>query len=96
MENFTTDFFSSADAVHASVQPAGKAASAEMVCASVRQGEEENLPRPGPDYSGPQAQDVQLSGVERSENCIQEVGDVYAYQQSLKILLHHGWQTQCS
>lgn len=72
VENFTA-VFSLADAVHASVQPAGKAASAEMVCASVGQREKENLPRPGSDHSCPQAQDVQLLGVERSQNCIQKV-----------------------
>lgn len=65
-----------ADAVHASVQPAGKAASSEMVRASVGQGEEENLPRPGSDHSRPEAQDVQLLGVERSQNSVQKVRDV--------------------
>lgn len=45
-----------------------------MVCASVWQREEEDLQRPGPDYSGQETQDVQLLGVEGPQDCVQEVG----------------------
>lgn len=65
-----------ADAVHAAVQPPGKAAVTEMVCASVWQGEEEDLQRSGPDHTGQEAQDVQLPGVERPQDCVQEVREV--------------------
>lgn len=44
-----------------------------MVRASVRQGEEEDLQRSGPDNTGQEAQDVQLLGVEGPEDCVQEV-----------------------
>lgn len=44
-----------------------------MVCASVRQGKEEDLQRSGPNHTGKEAQDVQLSGMEGPKNCIQEV-----------------------
>lgn len=64
---------SSSDAVHAVVQPAGKTAVTEMVCASVWQGKEEDLQRSGPNHTGKEAQDVQLSGMEGPKNCIQEV-----------------------
>lgn len=63
-----------ADAVHAAVQPAGKAAAAEVVCSSVRQGEKEDLQGSGPDYTGQEAQNVQLLGVARPEDCVQKVG----------------------
>lgn len=86
--------FPLADAVHAPVQPAGKAASAEMVCASIGQGEKENLPRPGSDHSRPEAQDVQLLGVERSKNRVQKVRDVNSYRQPVTRLPHHRWLTQ--
>lgn len=61
------------DAVHAVVQPPGKAAVAEMVCASVGQGKEEDIQRPGPNHTGKKAQDVQLPGMEGPQNCVQEV-----------------------
>ena len=61
------------DAVHAAVQPAGKAAPTEMVRASVRQGEEEDLQGPGADHTGQETQDVQLLGVEGPQDCVQEV-----------------------
>lgn len=67
--------FPPSDAVHAVVQPAGKAAVTEMVCASVWQGEEEDLQRSGPDNTGQEAQDVQLLGVEGPEDCVQEVSE---------------------
>lgn len=63
-----------ADAVHAAVQPAGKAAAAEVVCSSVRQGEKEDLQGSGPDHTGQEAQNVQLLGVARPEDCVQKVG----------------------
>lgn len=44
-----------------------------MVCASVRQREEEDLSRPGPDHFGQETQDVQFSGVEGPQDCLQEV-----------------------
>lgn len=66
--------FPPSDAVHAVVQPAGQAAVTEVVCASIRQGEEEDLQRSGPDHTGQEAQDVQLLGVEGPEDCVQEVG----------------------
>lgn len=52
------------DAVHAVVQQTGEAPSAKMVRSSIRQGEEENHAGAGANGSGPQAQDVQLPGVE--------------------------------
>lgn len=71
---FNLDFPPS-DAVHAVVQSAGKAAVTEMVRASVWQGEEEDLQRPGPDHTGQEAQDVQLLGVEGPQDCVQEVSE---------------------
>lgn len=61
------------DAVHAAVQPAGKTAVTEMVCASVWQGKEEDIQRPRPNHTGKEAQDVQLPGMEGPKNCVQEV-----------------------
>lgn len=63
-----------ADAVHASVQSAGEAAASEVVRAAVRQGEEEDHQGVGADGPRSKAQNVQLSGVERPEGCVQEVG----------------------
>lgn len=63
------------DAVHAVVQPAGKAAAPEMVRAPARQGEEEDLQGPGPNHTSPEAQDVQLLGVEGPQDCVQEVSE---------------------
>ena len=45
-----------------------------MVCAPVGQGEEEDHPGAGADRAGAQAQDVQLSRMERPQDCLQEVG----------------------
>lgn len=61
------------DAVHAAVQPAGKTAVTEMVCASVWQRKEEDIQRPRPNHTGKEAQDVQLPGMEGPKNCVQEV-----------------------
>lgn len=52
------------DAIHAAVQPAGKAEAAKMVPGHVRQREKEDGSGAYAGGSGPQAQDVQLPGVE--------------------------------
>ncbi|KAK7912768.1 hypothetical protein WMY93_012979 [Mugilogobius chulae] len=44
-----------------------------MVRASVRQREEEDLQGSGPDHLGPKTQNVQLSGVERPQDRLQEI-----------------------
>lgn len=61
------------DAVHVAVQPPGKATPSEVVRASLRQGEEEDLQRSGSDHPSQEAQNVQLLGVEGLEDCLQEV-----------------------
>ena len=52
------------DPLHSAVQPARKNPAPEMVRGPVRQGQEENHPRADICHPGPEAQDVQLPGVE--------------------------------
>lgn len=66
-------FFSYTDAVHAALQQARQAASAEMVRPTVRQREEEDHAGAGTDRLGTETQDVQLSGVARPQDCLQKV-----------------------
>lgn len=58
------------DAIHAPLQPSRQAQAPEVVRAFVWQGEKEDNQRAGADSSGPQTQDVQLSGVERPQDCL--------------------------
>lgn len=55
---------STPDAIHAAVQPAGKAEAAKVVPGHVRQREKEDGSGAYAGGSGSQAQDVQLPGVE--------------------------------
>jgi len=61
------------DAFHAAVQPAGQAASPEVVHGHGGAGQEEDGPRAHAGGAGPQAQDVQLPGVAGPEDRLQTV-----------------------
>ena len=65
-----------ADAVHAAVQSTRQAEASEMVRSPVRQGEEEDHQRAGPDHPRQKAQNVQLLGVEGRQDRLQEVSEM--------------------
>lgn len=69
-----------------------------MVCASVRQGEEEDLQRPGADHTGQEAQDVQFLRMEGPQDCVQEVSEVLAVISLHSLCLQyalHSWTNMC-
>lgn len=59
-----------ADAIHATVQPAGKTSPTKMVPGHLRQGEEENGPGAHAGRPSSKAQNVQLPGVEGPQSCL--------------------------
>lgn len=63
-----------ADVVYVTVQSSGKVTSTEMVCRSSGQGEEEDHTRINHYHFGKKAENVLLLGMERLQNCLQEVG----------------------
>jgi hypothetical protein len=66
-------WFFPADSISASIQSSRQTSAAEMVCGHGREAEETYLTRPDQRGFATETQNVQLFGVERHENCLQEV-----------------------